>query len=270
MATDNLEGDDSRVIMDRVIPFIENAVKEKKPFLAVIWFHTPHPPVVAGRKYRAIYQDQPESAQHYFGCLTAMDEQMGRLRRELKKLGVEENTIIWFCSDNGPGSYHHKVGSAGAFRGRKGSLFEGGVRVPGLLVWPAKIKQSRVTKMPCSTLDYYPTILDIVGFKMKDQPEPIDGISLLPLINGKMQSRPKPIVFAQGKQLALTDNRYKIISTDRGKTYSLYDLVDDPGEKKDLKAGKPRIFRKMKDTLKNWQNSCRESRAGKGYKEGSY
>jgi hypothetical protein len=66
-ATDNLEGDDSRVLMDRAIPFIQNAVKEKKPFFAVIWFHTPHSPVVGGPKYREMYKDMSIEKQHYYG-----------------------------------------------------------------------------------------------------------------------------------------------------------------------------------------------------------
>ncbi len=87
-ATNNLDGDDSRIIMDRAIPFIRNAADEGKPFLAVIWFHTPHAPVVAGPKYREMYSQYSEDEQHYYGCITALDEQMGRLRKQLRGLGV--------------------------------------------------------------------------------------------------------------------------------------------------------------------------------------
>ena len=97
-----LKGDDSKIIMDKAIPFIQSAVENEKPFLAVIWFHAPHIPVVSGPTYRAMYADQDESKQHYYGCITALDEQMGRLRHELKHLGIEQNTMLWFASDNGP------------------------------------------------------------------------------------------------------------------------------------------------------------------------
>ena len=140
--TENTRGDDSRVIMDRALPFIENAVKDKKPFLAVIWFHTPHSPVVGGPKYRKLYAHQPANAQHYYACITAMDEQIGRLRQALKRLGVGGNTMLWFCSDNGParqGSPRH-VGSTRGLSGYKLSIREGGIRVPGLLVWPDQIR----------------------------------------------------------------------------------------------------------------------------------
>ncbi len=267
--TDNLKGDDSRVIMDRVIPFIEDAVAHnKRPFLAVVWFHAPHLPVVAGPTHRAIYQDQPAAAQHYYGCITAMDEQVGRLRAKLRELGVERNTMLWFSSDNGPEGrrYNGNNGSAGPFRGRKRSLFEGGVRVPGLLIWPAKIAAPRVVKMPCCTSDYFPTVLDVLGHRMKGLPEPVDGISLLGVIEGKMTSRPVPIAFESRGQVSLTDNRYKLISQDGGKAYMLFDLLGDSGETKDLAAAKPQIVDRMRSILQRWRRSCKASLAGKDYK----
>lgn len=268
--TDNLQGDDCRIIMDRVIPFIQNSAEKSKPFLAVIWFHAPHLPVVTGPQYRKIYSQYSEDEQHYFGCITALDEQVGRLRSQLRELGISDNTMFWFCSDNGPegkdGKHGRTRGSAGPFRGRKRSLLEGGVRVPGLLEWPARIKAGQVTDFPCSTSDYFPTVMDILGFKMKGQPEPVDGISLSPLFNGKMQKRPKPIGFESGSQLSLTDNRYKIYSSNKGKTYMLFDLLEDPGETKDLAAEKPQLLKSMKSMLIKWRKSCQDSLAGNDYK----
>jgi arylsulfatase A-like enzyme len=268
--TDNLQGDDCRVIMDRAVPFIQNAAKKRKPFFAVIWFHTPHLPVLTGPKYRKIYSQYSEDQQHYYGCITALDEQIGRLRSQLRKLGISDNTMFWFCSDNGPegkdGKHNRTRGSAGPFRGRKRSLLEGGVRVPGLLEWPARIKAGRATDIPCSTSDYFPTVMDILGFNLKGKPEPVDGVSLLPLINGKMARRPMPIGFESGSQLSLMDNRYKIYSSDKGKTYMLFDLIEDPGETKDLAAEKPQILKSMKTMLIKWRKSCQDSLAGKDYK----
>lgn len=266
-ATENLEGDDSRIIMDRALPFIERAAREHKPFLAVVWFHAPHLPVVAGPRHRALYADQPEAAQHYFGCISALDEQIGRLRAKLVELGLARNTMLCFCSDNGPEGreFDGTNGSAGPLRGRKRSLFEGGVRVPGLLAWPQRIKQPRAINMPCCTSDYFPTILDALGFRMKGQPEPVDGISLLPMIDGKMSARPTPIAFESGKQLALIDNRHKLISQNNGKTFALYDLIDDPGETRDLAEQEPGLVSKYRRMLAIWQESCRSSRAGEDY-----
>ena len=118
--TDNLEGDDSRVIMDRVIPFIRENVRQGEPFAAVVWFHTPHDPVVAGPEYLSLYESLARKEQrHFYGAITAMDEQIGRLRAELKDLGVEENTILLFTSDNGPADRATREGiaSAGHFVG---------------------------------------------------------------------------------------------------------------------------------------------------------
>ncbi len=264
--TDNLEGDDSRIIMDRAIPFIRNAVKSQTPFFTVIWFHAPHLPVVAGPKHLDMYPNHPGA--HFLGCITALDEQMGRLRGELRTLGVDRNTMLWFCSDNGPeGKTDTDAnGTAGPFRGRKRSLYEGGVRVPGLLVWPGRIEKPRVVKTPYSTSDYFPTVLDSLGFQMKGKSEPADGISLLPLIDGAMDKRPRPIAFESNNQVSLTDNRYKIYSSDKGKTFELYDLIADPGERNDLAKEKPDIVTRMKKTLETWRISCQSSLAGRDYK----
>ncbi|MCX6940191.1 MAG: sulfatase-like hydrolase/transferase [Verrucomicrobia bacterium] len=227
LETENLAGDDSRVLMDRAIPFIRKAAAAKTPFLAVIWFHAPHEPVVAGPEYLKMYPGLSEGEQHYYGCITALDEQVGRLRKELRDLGVADNTLVWFTSDNGPegntGDAGRQRGSAGSLRGRKRSLWEGGVRVPGLVEWPARIQPGTVTNVPCSTLDYFPTTLELLGFKMKGLPEPIDGVSLVPLFAGKMTERPTPIPFetiggtgsnnSRGSpRMALVDNRYKLLT----------------------------------------------------------
>jgi arylsulfatase A-like enzyme len=236
--------------MDRAIPFIRNAADKSTPFFAVIWFHTPHLPVLTGPKYRKIYSQYSQDEQHYYGCITALDEQIGRLRNLQGKDGKQGRTR----------------GSAGPFRGRKRSLFEGGVRVPGLLEWPECIGSGQVTDIACCTSDYFPTILDALGFRMKGQPEPIDGVSLLSLINGKMIRRPVPIGFESARQVSLTDNRYKLYSQDKGKSYMLFDLIADPGETKDLATEKPQILQSMTAILDRWRRSCKDSLAGQDYK----
>ncbi|MHC4639554.1 MAG: sulfatase family protein [Planctomycetota bacterium] len=271
MAQDNLSGDDSRIIMDRAITFIEKAAGASQPFFTVIWFHAPHWPVVTGPKYRDMYPGQCEFAQNHFGCITAMDEQIGRLQKKLRKLGIANDTMLWFCSDNGPegGVQGPKggMGSAGPLRGRKRSLYEGGVRVPGLLVWPEKIKKQVVAKIPCSTSDYFSTVLDVLGYKLPEaQTRPYDGISLLELIDGRATDRSRPIGFESSKQVSLTDNRYKIYSRDSGKTFELYDLIEDQGETKDIAGDKPKVLEAMKKTLEAWRASCKASDAGLDYK----
>ena len=167
-AAKNIEGTNQRIIMDRALSFIEKEAIAKNPFFAVIWFHAPHSPIITAGRYRKMYKDLPIKAQHWYGYITALDEQICQLRSKLKELGVTDNTMLWFCSDNGP-SWIHDYNSAGPFRGKKGTLWEGGIRVPAILVWPAKIKEPRVVDIPCVTSDFYQTIREITGFKVKNQ-----------------------------------------------------------------------------------------------------
>ena len=252
--TENTKGDDSRVIMDRALPFIQNATGKKSPFFAAIWFHTPHSPVVGGPKYRKMYHDQPEHAQHYYACLTAMDEQIGRLRAKLKSLGITDSTMIFFCSDNGParqGSPRH-IGTAKNLKGYKLSLNEGGIRVPGLMVWPAKITEPRTVTAPCFTSDYFPTILAALKIPLPSN-RAYDGVDILPFAIGKQIERKKPLGFLNkdGKEAAWIENRYKLISRKKGN--ELYDLINDPGEKINLIEKAPKIAKRMEGQLLNWR-----------------
>ncbi|MCF7855764.1 MAG: sulfatase-like hydrolase/transferase [Candidatus Pacebacteria bacterium] len=271
-AKENLDGDDSRVIMDRAIPFIRWAAEQKQPFLAVIWFHSPHSPVRASNRHRAMYARRSFDEQHYFGCITAMDEQTGRLRQELQSCGIADNTMLWFCADNGPageggGIAQHpggrQQGRSGPFRGRKGSLYEGGIRVPGLLVWANRVSAPRVIDGPCSTSDYFPTVLASLGFTLEGRAEPLDGENLMPLIDGHPFYREHPIGFESQKQISLIDRRYKLYSPDQGTSCELYDLLEDRKETRDLAAEKPEIVRKMAVKLNQWRQSLRESQKGK-------
>ena len=270
--TENLRGDDSRVIMDRAIPFIRAAAKKEQPFFTIVWFHAPHLPVVAGPEYTKLYAKHSKFAQHYYGCITALDEQVGRLRKELRTLGVADNTLVTFCSDNGPEGNASAPGSAGHFSGRKRSLLEGGIRVPGLVEWPAKIKPG-VTAIPAVTSDYLPTILDLIGAEQTDK-RPLDGISLVPLFKGKMKERGQPIGFQSAGQVALISDRYKIYGSGGRKKeqeltlpkLKLFDLKKDPSEKNDLAAQHPDLIKKMTATLKQWRKSCRHSDTGGDYK----
>ena len=263
-AKENLEGDDSRIIMDRAIPFIEAAVRAKKRFFAVIWFHAPHLPVVAGSSYLAWYKGVPPRERHYYGCISAIDDQVGRLRAKLRALKVARNTMLWFCSDNGPeGRKASAPGSAGPLRGRKRSLFEGGIRVPGILEWPAGIGKPRRVDTPCTTADYLPTVLAAVG---AGSSRVLDGIVLLPLIRGEMKRRPRGIGFEAGRRLAWIDNRYKLVRQRPAGAFQLFDIVADPGEETDLAAELPDLRKKLQADLEAWRKSCKKSLAGGDYR----
>jgi arylsulfatase A-like enzyme len=183
-------GESSLVTVQAAIEFIRRQAKSAKPFLAVVWFGNPHAPHEALEQDRALYPDQSPKLQNFYGEITAMDRAFGMLRDELRALGIRANTILWYCSDNGglPG-----VGVAGG-RGNKGQIYEGGLRVPAMLEWPARIPRPHATSVPCSTCDIYPTLVEVTAAKVDRQP-PLDGISLAPLIDGRMKSRSKAMGF---------------------------------------------------------------------------
>ena len=270
-----LEGDDSRVIIDRVLPFIGRAVERKRPFLACVWFHTPHAPVVAGPEYRRRYADLDEQRQHFFGAITAMDEQIGRLRTELRRLGIDRRTVVFFTSDNGPSDKLAKQGiaSAGPFRGHKHTMYEGGLRVPAVVEWPGVVAPGTTSDAMAATVDYFPTIAELVG-----QPSPLkdgvicDGVSMLGLLQGKHAPRPAPLFFGYRRLVrdidgqALVEQRYKLLkSALPGGGYELYDLLADPGEQRDLSAEEPEVLARLKAVMADYDESCRRSRDGADY-----
>ncbi len=184
------EGESSMVTVDAAIEFMRKHKDSDKPLFVVVWFGSPHGPHQAIEEDRVLYEDQPEKLQHFYGEISGMDRAFGKLREELKNLNDYENTILWYCSDNGglPG-----VGSTGG-RGNKGDIYEGGLRVPAIIEWPARIGNARVTAFPANTSDIFPTLLEIVGVKT-DTSRPLDGISLLPVLDNQMSKRKEPMGF---------------------------------------------------------------------------
>ena len=185
------KGESSDVTAGLAMDWIGKVAKGKKPFLAVVWFGNPHSPHVAVDKFKKMYSDQPDSVAHFFGEITAMDAALGKMRSSLRKLGIADNTVLWYCSDNGS----LPKGSSGGLRARKGSLYEGGIRVPAVLEWPARVKANRITDINANTSDIYPTLLELAGVALpKNQPR-LDGISLAPLLRGEKQVRKQPMGF---------------------------------------------------------------------------
>ena len=256
--TYNLSGDDSRIIMDRALPFMERSKRSGRPFFSVIWFHTPHLPCVAGPEYAAMYSKYSLEQRNYYGCISAMDEQIGRLVSFLKSNNMYDNTIICFCSDNGPEI--HTPGNAANLRGRKRSLYEGGIRVPSFMVWPLKIKGGSRTSHIAVTSDYLPTFVDVLSL-----PNPsyeLDGESLLPFIEyGK--EREKPLIFMFQQQGAVIEQQYKLVYV-KGE-YEMYDIIEDTSEKNNIVSEHPSELLRMKSILDNAIIKYRDSFLGKEY-----
>ena len=234
----------------------------------MIWYGTPHSPFKAAAEDLEPFKDLDEHSMHHYGELVAMDRSIGSLRSGLQKMGIEANTLVWFCSDNG-GLPKIKPDTVGGLRGNKGTIYEGGLRVPAIIQWPAVITQSRITLYPASVLDIVPTVLDVVGAKYPDPKRPLDGVSLRPLFSEELAARDTPIPFRHTGKAALVDNRYKLLTTNiaLGK-FELYDLVDDPVESNNIAAAKPDVARRLTQQLLKWSNSVDQSFAGKDYPQG--
>jgi len=272
IASENLAGSNARIIMDRVLPFIDDAVEQNQPFHAMLWFHTPHLPVVAGGKYTALYAERTPYQQHYYGSITAMDEQVGRLRAHLEALGEWENTILIFGSDNGPETIDHSPadpapGTAGPFRGAKRFILEGGIRVPGIVSWPRELAGMTSSNLPFVTTDVLPSMVNLLeGSGLDAGITPIDGADALALLRAGRERRPDMIPFEFHEQLALIDNEWKLYSDDLGETYQLFNVVEDPTETRDYSAEHPQRVKQMKVYLDEWRQSTRRSLAGEDYR----
>lgn len=173
-------GESSEVVVDLSLDFIRQSQASGKPFLAVVWFGSPHAPHVALPQDVAAYPDQPRPKQDFYGEITAMDRAFGKLRTGLDELGIRDHTVLWYTSDNGA---LPRVGSSGGFRGKKGDIYEGGLLVPAMIEWPAKIAAPRDDDTPLNSTDIFPTLLEIAGLPVPHE-RPLDGVSILPLIEG--------------------------------------------------------------------------------------
>ncbi len=273
---EKFRGDSSDVTTDEALKFIKKQAGAAKPFLVVVWFGSPHVPHIALPADKAAYSKLSEQEQNYYGEIAAVDRSVGRLRAALRELKVSDNTLLWYNSDNG-GAAGPK--STGNLRGSKGTLWEGGLRVPGLVEWPARIAKPFISETPCSTLDIYPTVLAATGAVAQHQIQPLDGVNLLPLFDRKTESRTKAIPFWNhlGKpgHAALLDWPYKL-HTDavagRGKkggdtfaAVQLYDVSKDPKEAADLAAQQPERVAKMTAALVAWKASVEKSLSGADY-----
>ncbi|MDD2600252.1 MAG: sulfatase-like hydrolase/transferase [Kiritimatiellae bacterium] len=199
------QGKGSVIVTDDAIAFLNKHKELSKPIFAVLWFPSPHDPHKEVPEGASLYDDKPMAG--YYREITLLDQQVGRLRQELKRLHLDANTILWYCSDNGG---LNKATSGG--REKKGSVYEGGVRVPGIIEWPAQKFHGR-SAMPVNTCDIYPTLLSLAGIK-RDNPHLLDGIDISALFNGKLTKRTQPMGFwhnFQGGQSTRSDDILKAI-----------------------------------------------------------
>ena len=245
--------------------YIKEQVNGNKPFFLYLPFHAVHERYVATKRYQNMYKNYTSKQIDYYGTVSELDDAMGKLRKLLKDLDIKSNTLLWFSSDNGP----KFPGMTGGLRGRKRSLYEGGIRVPGMIEWPDVITSNKVSSFSIVSSDLLPTVRDILDIEPPDN-RPIDGISILPFLQGKVDRRNQSIYwgfpikygFDRGYNISTSGDQYKLMASyANGKVthHELYDLINDLGETKDLSKQYPDISNKLLIEIEEWRQSVIES-----------
>lgn len=274
-----IEGDSSVFTMDLALDWIRKQHEEKKPFFAYVAFGSPHSPHKGADEFKAIYKDLADAKGKtnlvdFYAELSGIDSAVGKLRKTLRDLNVADNTLIWFASDNGGILGPLSNDPAGFGKGKIGS------RTVSCLEWPARIRQPIRTDCATVHMDIFPTVLDIVGEKTPDRPT-IDGISLVPLFDGKMKRRETPIGFLLGPKVGdlpkadfvadtsavWIDGSFKLSLDKKGSTIKLVDIYADPTEKTNLANAQPERVAAMRQALDAWRRSVRDSYDGKDVPE---
>jgi arylsulfatase A-like enzyme len=225
----------------------------QRPFFLYLSFNAPHGASTFDKKARQVpeeylkrYPSLPAEKALYPALITQMDEAIGKLWEELRKLGLEENTFIFFTSDNGaPGA-----GRNGVLRGRKAQMFEGGIRVPAIARWPGRIPEGKTITDFASTLELFPTFLAAAG-----APAPggvkLDGFNMLPVLEGKARSSRTEFFWQRQGDKAARVGHWKWVESQAGS--GLFDLSTDLPEKNDLSAQKPDVLKKLKERWLAWR-----------------
>lgn len=271
-----MEGFSAQIVAGQLKEWLTKHRKKDKPFFITLWFHEPHGPIESDPEFIKRYPEVKDpSFQQYLANITQIDEAVGAIVKELKNEEVYDETLIWYTSDNGPeggheyGSFNSSNnprrdryrGTTGGLRGRKRYTHEGGIRVPGIISWPAEFQRNavnpgRIIDVPIIGSDVFPTVLDIVGV---DPPNAVtlDGTSILPALAGKEFQRKTPLYWRSNKKeyrIALREGDWKIIAKSDQTGFELYNLIADPRETTDQSAHEPEIFEKLKKALIEYDN----------------
>ncbi len=241
---------------DRAIDYI--AMHADRPFFVYLPYNTPHSPMQVPDEYWNRFKDRELEMRHrepgkeddlHLRAALAMceniDWNVGRLLTALEQRGLAENTIVVFFHDNGPNGSRWN----GDMEGRKGSTDEGGVRSPLLVRWPARIAPGTVVKSHGAAIDLLPTLADLAGVPVEGT-KPIDGISLKPALLGNEDAVPdRAIVSAWKNRVSLRTPRFRLDYRGR-----LFDIIEDPGQRRDISGQFPEIHSELKTQLEAWKS----------------
>ncbi len=248
------------VYTDAALRFIEE--DRRQPFFVYLATNTPHTPLEVADSYVSPYRASglDDGTARVYGMIANIDENVGRLLARLKALGLEENTIVIFMTDNG--AQQRNRYSAG-LRAGKGTVYDGGIRVPFFIRWPAGLKGGRRMDRIAAHIDVAPTLLDACGI-----PRPagirFDGLSLLPLLRDDEAAWPERTLHFQWhrgdvpqlyRDCAARTGRWKLVShlgKENEPLIELYDLIEDPGERRNLAAANPEVVKQLRDGYEAW------------------
>lgn len=286
------------LFVDETIKFIK--ANKDRPFYANVWTLLPHAPLKPTPEQLAVYDSlEPHANDPAFGpwmrkylgeakdlksqmrvfcaSLTDLDTQIGRLLATLDELGLADNTIVFFSSDNGPEDYHISnaanagVGNAGPLRARKRSMYEGGIRTFGLLRWPGHVAAGRVDDTSVvSAVDWLPTVCKVAGVKVPTDVQP-DGEDVSDIWLGRSRPRSKPLYWEwlfrvwgddyTPPMLAVRDGNWKLFVNHNGSRGELYDIPKDVGEERNVAAQHPEVVKELTAKALAWQKSLPASKA---------
>lgn len=246
------EGYMTDLIAQKAIAFIKQ--KHSYPFFLTITFNAPHWPWQGPGAIP--YEDTTDyrkggSPAIFAAMMISLDDAVGNIMKALDEEQLSNQTIVIFTNDNGGERYSDNGGLANA----KGTLWEGGIRVPAFVRWPGKFKADNITQQVAITMDWTKTILSAGGAKAhKDHP--LDGIDLMPVLTGKKKKIERTFYWRtiqRSKQKAIREGNWKYLQDEKGEY--LFDLLSDPGEKNDMKAKKEVIFSRLKQKLADWEKT---------------
>ncbi|MCA9038892.1 MAG: sulfatase-like hydrolase/transferase [Planctomycetaceae bacterium] len=271
-----IEGYSAHIVVDEAIDWLSEGRDQEKPFFMYVCFHEPHEPIASDEKYTKLYPSEDPSYSAHHGNITQMDDAFGRLMQSVDDLKLRDNTFVFFTSDNGPAiTNYHPHGSTGPLRAKKGHIYDGGIRVPGLLRWPGHTTAGTTSDEPICGVDLLPTLCEITGTPVPTDRK-IDGTSLLPILTDEPIKRETPLYwhfnFATSEvKVALRDRNWKLVATLTGpnfggtshiteernhsikhaklKEFELYNLKKDIAESDNLSTTKPKRFRKMRQQM---------------------
>ncbi len=241
------------VLADAAIGFLEK--HRARPFFCYVPFNAPHSPFQAPdrlfEKYKARGFDDRAACVH--AMVENVDQNVGRLLAKLDELGLAKDTIVLFLTDNGPNTDRYN----GGMKGRKGSVHEGGIRVPLFVRWPGRIKAGTVVAEIAAHIDVLPTVLEMCGVALP-KGSAVDGRSLVPLLEGRGEGWPERMLFVHREPAdrplsgdgSVRTSRHRLVT--QGKGAELSDMIDDPGQQKNIASLKPDVVEKLRGAYEEW------------------